>query len=171
LTYYSPETNIANYYSESSMTNYKWIVSQGGTIIAGDGTETITVKWNGVGSQTVSVNYFNSNGCSAEVATKKNVMLDRPAVKIIEAFSPNGDGLNDFMQFKYLNYYPDSKLFVYSKAGNIIYQSNDYQNDWDGRILSQKMQNQSMILSGIYYYVLKLGGTDRMIKGFVLISY
>ncbi len=170
-TLFSPETNIANYYSESSMTNYKWIVSPGGTIIAGDGTETITVKWNTAGSQTVSVNYFNSNGCSAEVATEKNVMVDRPTVKIIEAFSPNGDGINDFMQFKHLNYYPGSKLFVYSKVGNIVYQSNDYQNDWDGRILSQKLQNQSMIQSGIYYYLLKLGGADRIIKGFVLISY
>lgn len=170
-TPFSPETNITIYYSETSMTNYKWIVSHGGTIIAGDGTDAITVKWNAAGTQTVSVNYINSNGCSAEVATEMNVIVDRPAVNIIEAFSPNGDGINDFMQFKHLNYYPGSKLFVYSKAGNIVYQSNDYQNDWDGRILSQKLQNQSMILSGIYYYLLKLGGADRIIKGFVLISY
>ena len=97
--------------------------------------------------------------------------MDLPAIKAIEAFSPNGDGLNDLMQFRHLSYYPGSKLFVYSKMGNVVYQSDDYQNDWDGRILSNKLQNQSMILSGIYYYLLKLGGSDRIIKGFVLISY
>jgi len=171
LTTLSQGTNMAIYYSESSMTNYKWIVSPGGTIMAGDGTDAITVKWNSAGSQTVSVNYVNSNGCSAEVATVKNVFVDLPPIKAIEAFSPNGDGLNDLMQFRHLSYYPGSKLFVYSKMGNVVYQSDDYQNDWDGRILSNKLQNQSMILSGIYYYLLKLGGADRIIKGFVLISY
>ncbi|HZK95387.1 MAG TPA: gliding motility-associated C-terminal domain-containing protein [Prolixibacteraceae bacterium] len=167
----SPETNLTIYYSEASMTNYEWIVSPGGTIIEGDGTETITVKWSDAGSQTVSVNYINSNGCSAEVATVKKVFVDSPAIKAIEAFSPNGDGINDLMQFRHLSYYPGSKLFVYSKMGNIVYQSSDYQNDWDGRIISNQLQNQNMILSGIYYYLLKLGGADRIIKGFVLISY
>ncbi len=167
----SPETKVNIYYSEASMSNYKWIVSPGGTIIAGEGTEAITVKWYAAGTQTVSVNYINSFGCLAEVATVKKVIVDLPAVKTIEAFSPNGDGINDFMQFRNLDYYPGSKLFVYSKMGNVVYQSNDYQNDWDGRILSQKLQNQNMISSGIYYYLLKLGVVDRIIKGFVLISY
>ncbi|NEW83476.1 MAG: gliding motility-associated C-terminal domain-containing protein [Mariniphaga sp.] len=167
----SQQTNVINYYSEAFMANYKWIVSAGGTIISGAGTDAITVKWNAAGSQTVAVNYINSIGCSSEVVTVKKVIVDLPAVKTIEAFSPNGDGLNDFMQFRNLDYYPGSKLFVFSKIGNIVYQSNDYQNDWDGRILNRKLQNQSMILRGTYYYLLKLGGADRIIKGFVLISY
>jgi len=166
-----PENNVAIYNSEASMTNYKWIVSPGGTIITGEGTEAVTVKWNAAGSQTVSVNYVNSNGCTAEIATVKNVIVDLPVVKAIEAFSPNGDGINDFMQFNHLDYYPGSKLFVFSKIGNIVYQGNDYQNDWGGRIFSRDLHNQSLVLRGTYYYLLKLGGTNRIIKGFVLISY
>jgi len=49
------------------MTNYIWAVSAGGTITAG-GTATsnsVTVTWTTAGAKTVSVNYTNSNGCTA----------------------------------------------------------------------------------------------------------
>ena len=167
----SPQTNTFVYSTDGSMTNYKWIVSSGGTITAGFGTEAITVKWHTADPQKVAVNYTNANGCTAEVATESNVIVEVPALKIIEAFSPNGDGINDFMQFNHLNYYPGSKLYVFSKIGDIVYQNNDYQNDWDGKLISNDLQNQSKVLRGTYYYLLKLGGTNRTIKGFVHISY
>ena len=50
------------------MSSYNWTVN-GGTITAGAGTNAITVSWNTAGSESVSVNYANSNGCSAASAT------------------------------------------------------------------------------------------------------
>ena len=58
------------YTTQAGMSNYVWTVSPGGIITAG-GTytsNTITVKWNTAGNQTVSVNYMNGNGCSATSA-------------------------------------------------------------------------------------------------------
>jgi hypothetical protein len=52
------------YTTEAGMTNYVWSVT-GGTITAGAGTNSVTVTWNTAGTQTVNVNYANSNGCSA----------------------------------------------------------------------------------------------------------
>jgi len=59
------------YTTQSSMTNYIWSVSSGGTITAGGTTtsNSITIKWNTAGAQTVSVNFTNSNGCTSQVAT------------------------------------------------------------------------------------------------------
>ncbi len=62
------------YTTESSMTAYTWNVT-GGTITAGAGTNAITVTWNTEGAQTVSVNYANSNGCTAASATVYGVTL------------------------------------------------------------------------------------------------
>jgi hypothetical protein len=45
------------YFTEPGMTNYIWVVSAGGNITTGEGTNSITVTWNLPGSQTVSVNY------------------------------------------------------------------------------------------------------------------
>jgi PKD repeat protein len=66
------------YTTESGMTNYLWTVSAGGTVTGG-GTptdRTVTVTWTTAGAQTVTVNYINSNGCTATTATVKNVTVD-----------------------------------------------------------------------------------------------
>jgi hypothetical protein len=59
------QNTTSNFYTtEAGMTAYVWNVT-GGTITAGAGTNSITVTWNTAGTQSVSVNYANSNGCSA----------------------------------------------------------------------------------------------------------
>lgn len=66
------------YTTESGMANYNWTVSSGGIITAG-GTSTnntVTITWNNTGSQTVSVNYFNSSGCTAVTSTIYNVTVN-----------------------------------------------------------------------------------------------
>jgi len=64
------------YSTEAGMTGYSWTISSGGTITSGTGTNAITVTWNSAGSQTVTVNYTNSNGCTAATATVKNVTVN-----------------------------------------------------------------------------------------------
>ncbi len=53
------------YFTDAGMTNYAWTVSSGGTITAGTGTSSITILWSTTGSKTITVNYFNSNNCTA----------------------------------------------------------------------------------------------------------
>jgi hypothetical protein len=63
----SPCLNSGNntYTTQANMTNYLWSVSSGGMIITGGSTNQIQVSWVGSGSQSVSVNYTNANGCTA----------------------------------------------------------------------------------------------------------
>jgi len=53
------------YTSEGGFSDYVWAVTSGGTIVSGQGTYQIEVDWHSDGSQTVSVNYSNSFGCTA----------------------------------------------------------------------------------------------------------
>ncbi|MCX6251951.1 MAG: hypothetical protein NTX61_14520 [Bacteroidetes bacterium] len=65
-----PTTGVI-YTTQPDMTNYQWTVSGGGTVTSG-GTSTdnsVTVIWNTVGLQSVSVNYQNTNGCIAVTST------------------------------------------------------------------------------------------------------
>ncbi|MCX6246079.1 MAG: PKD domain-containing protein [Bacteroidetes bacterium] len=76
------------YTTQAGKTNYVWTVSAGGTITAGGtaASSTVTVTWNTVGAQTVSVNYTQA-GCSAASPFVFNVTVDpRP--------SPTISGLN-----------------------------------------------------------------------------
>lgn len=48
--------------------------------------------------------------------------------------TPNGDGLNDTWRLDWLQSYPKHLVTVYSSRGKMVYQSDHYQNDWDGRV-------------------------------------
>lgn len=64
------------YTTEAGMTGYNWTVSAGGTITAGTGTNQIAVTWTTNGAQSVSVNYTNSNNCTALNATSYPVTVN-----------------------------------------------------------------------------------------------
>ncbi len=68
------------YTTQAGMSNYLWSVSAGGTITAGGASvdNTVTVTWNTVGAQSVTVNYTNSNGCTATSATDYPVTVNGP---------------------------------------------------------------------------------------------
>ena len=79
---------IGNIYStEPGMTNYSWNISSGGTITSGTGTNSITVTWNTIGTQTVSVIYTNANACTATPATVFNVTVNPMAAPVLNGVS------------------------------------------------------------------------------------
>ncbi|MCX6252055.1 MAG: GEVED domain-containing protein [Bacteroidetes bacterium] len=53
------------YTTQAGMTAYTWTISAGGTIVSGQGTNALMVTWNATGSQMITVNYTNGNGCTA----------------------------------------------------------------------------------------------------------
>ncbi|MEI6884873.1 MAG: S8 family serine peptidase [Bacteroidota bacterium] len=67
-------TNV--YTTLTGMTGYTWVVSAGGTITSGAGTNSVTVTWNTLGAATISVNYTNANGCTASAAAVYNVTVN-----------------------------------------------------------------------------------------------
>jgi PKD repeat protein len=70
------ENSTGNVYStDPGMSNYQWSVSSGGIITSGGGTNSVTVTWNSLGPQTVSVTYVQS-GCPSANPTVVNVMAN-----------------------------------------------------------------------------------------------
>ena len=80
-------TNNAVYTTQPGMSGYVWTVSSGGTITAGSGSNSITVAWNTLGAQTVSVNYANSFGCTAAVPVSLAVTVNPMAAPTITGSS------------------------------------------------------------------------------------
>ena len=118
--------------------------------------------------------HFIYEVCDAvSLCTSATVTIDifDSRITIPDGFSPNGDGINDRLVIGGLENYLQSKLYVYTRAGVLAYQSVDYQNDWDGTAIKNTMTNLETVPKGVYYYVLKLGGTDRVVKGFIYIAY
>jgi gliding motility-associated-like protein len=63
------------YTTESGMTGYEWTVSPGGTITGGSGTNAVTVTWYATGTQSVSVSYTDTNGCTALFPTVFEIVV------------------------------------------------------------------------------------------------
>ncbi|TRX70330.1 gliding motility-associated C-terminal domain-containing protein [Carboxylicivirga sp. M1479] len=62
------------------MSNYKWTVSAGGTIVGVDNAESVDITWNTFGTQTVSLSYTDTNLCDASAPSDYSVdVLTLPA--------------------------------------------------------------------------------------------
>lgn len=63
-------------------------------------------------------------------------------IKIPNAMSPNGDGINDYFKIYNLESYPDNELVVLDRRGKVVYRCKNYQNDWSAE----------GIPDGVYYF-------------------
>jgi len=121
------------------------------TSTLGDGcTNCITQDVSPTSTSTYMVFAADAAGCSttAEVII---TVVDIDDFIIPDAFSPNNDGLNDTWVIPGISAYPNNQLVVVNRWGNIIFEANNYQNDWDGT-----SKNNKPISEGTYYYNLKL---------------
>jgi gliding motility-associated-like protein len=78
-------------------------------------------------------------------------------------FTPNGDGINDQWEIKYLDQYPGCILEVYTPNGQLVYRSIGYVNRWDGT------SNGKPLPFGTYYYVIDPKSGRGKIAGYVTI--
>ena len=91
-----------------------------------------------------------------------NVSVIACDTKIPNVFSPNGDSMNDFFRIPGIEGFPNSKLEIYNRWGNVIYQSNDYGGGWDGRI------NNEPVADGTYYYILRRSDGENFHGGLTI---
>lgn len=143
--------------------------SYGKTFINQDGTVTYSPNT----QRAVSDHFIyqicdSTNVCDTAMVTID--IFDGP-VWIPEAISVNGDGHNETFVIRGIEDYRNSTLMIYTRAGQLIYKSEDYNNDWSGRAYHSSLQDGTVLPTGTYYYVLHLGGTNRYIKGFVYLLY
>ncbi len=88
---------------------------------------------------------------------------------IPDAFSPNGDKINDTFEIVNLIHFGNVSLKVYNRWGNLVYNNSSYNNDWDGTA-NVSMAIGSRIPDGTYYYVIKIAETGKILKGSIFIK-
>ncbi len=103
---------------------------------------------------TVKLVVYNATlGCS-DSARKTLTVLDHCLIDVPTAFTPNNDGLNDFFRphnaLKADNY----QFKVYNRWGQIVFQSNNWKDKWDGTIGGIKQA------TGVYVWMLSYINRD-----------
>jgi gliding motility-associated-like protein len=81
----------------------------------------------------------NSYGCSD--TTQRLVVIDpNYVIYVPNAFTPNGDGLNDIFQAKGF-YITKFDMQIFDRWGEQIFTSNDINKGWDGTIKGKIIEN------------------------------
>ncbi|MEO8583671.1 MAG: gliding motility-associated C-terminal domain-containing protein [Flavitalea sp.] len=115
-----------------------------------DPTLSCTHCTNPVASPTRTTTYIATidiNGCSVS-DNYKIVVLEDALVRLPNAFTPNGDGVNDF--FGPAGKVPaEYKMQIFNRNGEIVFKSSSINNRWDGRF---KGMVQS---SGAFVYMIQ----------------
>ncbi len=82
--------------------------------------------------------------------------------RIPEAFSPNGDGVNDVLIINGLKVYTQAQLIIFNRNGHVIFDSGKgYKNNWNGSNNSSMFSIGTELPEGLYYYVFKPNGQNR----------
>ncbi|WP_158990276.1 gliding motility-associated C-terminal domain-containing protein [Mucilaginibacter sp. L196] len=85
------------------------------------------------------------------------------ALSIPNTFTPNGDGINDTWEIKYLDYYPKSTVNIFNRWGQKVFSSIGYPTPWDGTYKG------TVLPSGTYYYIIDPKNGQAVFSGWLAI--
>jgi gliding motility-associated-like protein len=93
------------------------------------------------------------------------IKLPNVLVGIPEGFTPNNDGVNDLLNIRNIEAYPDNEVLIANRWGDIVYQVRNYTNDraWDGRFQG------NLLPQGVYYLYIAIDGEEPISKSVHLI--
>ncbi|MEI7736342.1 MAG: gliding motility-associated C-terminal domain-containing protein, partial [Ferruginibacter sp.] len=131
----------------SGISNPTSIVWTPATNITGSATSYIT-KAKPTTTTTYSLTIRDNNSCTS---TDNAVITVLPyCVKVMEAFTPNGDGINDKWLVTTSGACTSQIIVnVFNRYGALVYNNENYQNDWNGTYKGKPVPD------GTYYYVIK----------------
>lgn len=95
----------------------------------------------------------NSDGSCEAVSDTYVVSIGASELLCPNAFSPDGDGVNDIWKVSYRSII-DFDCWIFDRYGSQIYHFSDPSSGWDGK------RNGKVVKSGVYYYVITATGAD-----------
>lgn len=108
---------------------------------------------------------FNEYGCTDTGFINIGIDYNMPDM-VPNAFSPNGDGVNDVFRLEGATYQSVRAFQVYNRFGQRVFNTMDLTKGWDGT------QNGEPCDAGIYHYLIQLDypdGKKRAYKGDVVL--
>lgn len=82
---------------------------------------------------------------------------------LFNQFSPNNDGINDYLIINCIANYPNNTLEIFDRYGNQVFKTVQYDNTWNGS------GKNGDLPKGTYYYILDLGDGSAITKGWIQI--
>jgi len=141
----SGKDSRANY--EAALTKVVFSSPVSGDAIISDKLITIAVK--------------DSSDFSSPVSRVVSITEVFPELSIVNAFTPNDDGVNDYWDFGNLDFYSTISIMVFDRNGAKVYSCESKDCKWDGKLGGKTLP------PGPYFYTIYLNGGKRKYQGTV----
>jgi gliding motility-associated-like protein len=133
-----------------------------GTVIPGDAETFVYTALEGfTGLDSFSYALCNGFGLCDTAWVYVTVL---PEFQIPDAFSPNGDGVNDFFDIRGIDAYPGNSLVLINRWGSEVFRAEGYLGGWNG-----VTDGGAELPVGTYFYRLELGPGLDVLSGYVVL--
>ncbi|MCD8405631.1 gliding motility-associated C-terminal domain-containing protein [Tenacibaculum dicentrarchi] len=142
------------------------------------GWSNINSQWEDLGAAEITGNLTEGSVTSNsfvpdnyQIITLASGFADSNNINLL--ISPNGDTKNETLVFKNLTKYDSNSLEIFNRWGNLVYNTENYKNDWTGESTGSFVVNsKDKLPAGTYFYILKyvVHGVSKTQKGWVYIN-
>jgi gliding motility-associated-like protein len=162
-----PGQTKAYYVNYNPGSTYIWRIN--GIVQRGHNSNEFTHTWEPADTFLLEVQEISFTGCIGSVSSGKvivrEVIVSDLFLIIPEAFSPNGDMINDYWEIKNIEIYPRAEITVYNRWGQVVWRSErGYSQQWDG-----KNKNGIDMPTDSYHYVIDRHNSLKLLIGTVTI--
>lgn len=89
--------------------------------------------------------------------------IDEHEIIVPNVFTPNADGLNDYLYIVNIENYPDNIFIVQDRKGKVVFNKKEYKGDWNGEnapdgtyfyfLTYKNFKNETITVKGVVYII------------------
>jgi gliding motility-associated-like protein len=122
---------------------------------------------------TLQSDYFVPN--DFEILTLGGLGLPENGYEILTLenyyLSPNGDGINEYLIIDAASEYPGNAIKIYNRDGLLVYEAENYQNDFNGISNSNlAIRKEKGLEKGIYFYLITFHELGQQHQGYFYLT-
>lgn len=148
-----PNTPVTFINSSTGANKYEWKFGDGGSLSTVNINENVRHLYNETKTYNACLDAINNAGCISTYCEPISVTIN-PGFNVPNAFSPNGDGVNDRI---FVRGFGISKMSwrIYNRWGTLVYFGSSPTEGWDGTY-NGKLQPQE-----VYHYTLEIEFSNK----------
>ncbi|MGB2502766.1 MAG: lectin-like domain-containing protein, partial [Flavobacteriaceae bacterium] len=113
----------------------------------------------------------NNTAFACQNALISTTKITESGLVIPNAFSPDGDGVNDTWEIQGLDSRGGYVITIFNRWENIVFKTNQYNNDWQGESVNTALLSSNNLLpDGTYFYLIEWDDNSQPNTGYVYIK-